>query len=150
MNPGDWIFFYGTGAVNWLNPLVEIIGLWIAVWAFWRCRKPGYLVIALYFILAVFSLLAMPSINRAIRARRAPDVSAQTQQKIDAAVSQTVNQVQAQEGHPVLTAKRDVRFPVGPIVLVGGLWLLASREPQCRSEKVNEPTRLPNDEQPPT
>jgi arginine exporter protein ArgO len=62
MNTGDWMFYYGTRAVEWLNPIVYLVGLGIAVWAFRHCHKWGYLVVAAYFALVVFSLLAMPSI----------------------------------------------------------------------------------------
>ena len=81
------------------------------------------------FALSVFSLLAMPSINRAIHANRPPDISTQTQQKIDAAVKEAVDQVLMQEGHPVVAAKQTIRFPFGPMVLVFGLWLVSRREP---------------------
>jgi hypothetical protein len=134
VNPNDiheasWMFRFFIETVEWLNPIVYILGLGIAVWAFLRSHKRGYLLVAFYFALSVFSLLAMPSINRAIRAHRPPDVSAQTQQKIDAAVKQAVDQVLAQEGHPVVVAKKNIWYPFGPIVLVAGLWLVARREP---------------------
>jgi hypothetical protein len=103
----------------------KIIGLGIADWAFYRSRKWGYLVVALYFAL----LLVSPLTNRVMGAQRSPDVSAQTQQKIDAAVQQAVNQVLAQEGRPVITSTRNRHFPLGSILLVIGLWLLARREP---------------------
>jgi hypothetical protein len=149
MNTGDWIFYYATQAIEWLNPVVYLVGLVVAVWAFRRCRKLGYLVVAVYFALSAFTLLAMPSINRAIRAHRPPDYSAQTQQKIDAAVQDAIHKVLAEEGRPYgVPAKRTVRFPFGPIVLVAGLWLLAKREPQNPAKLVTDDTNTPNDKQP--
>lgn len=126
----SWIFSFLFEAIKWLYPIVLILGLVIAVSAFSRCRKRGYLVIALYFALCVFSQFAMPSINREIQAHRKPDISEQTQQKIDAAVKQAVDKVYAEEGHPVMLAKKTVYFPFGPIILAAGLWLIARREPQ--------------------
>jgi hypothetical protein len=127
MTIGDSIFYY---AVPWLNPAVHIVGFGVALCAFLRCRKWGYLVVAAYFALVVFSLLAMPSINRAIRAHYPPDVSEQTQQKIDAAVQDAIHKVLLEEGHPEgIPQKHTVRFPFGPILLVVGLWLVARREP---------------------
>jgi hypothetical protein len=79
---GDWIF-YAVGATKWLNTAVFLVGLGIAVWAFLRCHKWGYLLMAFYFALVLFSLLVMPSINRAIAAHRPPDISEETQKKID-------------------------------------------------------------------
>jgi hypothetical protein len=126
------MFRFFIEAIEWLNPIVFIFGSGIAVWAFLRSHKRGYLVVAFYcilFALSVFSLLAMPSINRAIHANRPPDISTQTQQKIDAAVKEAVDQVLMQEGHPVVAAKQTIRFPFGPMVLVFGLWLVSRREP---------------------
>jgi hypothetical protein len=129
----SWIFSFLFEAIQWLYPIVFILGLGIAVWAFSRCRKRGYLFIALYFALCVFSQLAMPSINREIQAHRKPDISDQTQQKIAAAVKQAVDKVYAEEGHPVMLAKKTIYFPFGPIVLVVGLWFVAKRESQAHT-----------------
>jgi hypothetical protein len=147
MSPNDiheasWMFRFLVDAVEWLNPAVCVVGLGIAVWAFLRCRKWGYLVVTIYFALSVFTLLAMPSINRVIRAHGAPDYSAQTQQKIDAAVQEAIHKVLVEDGHPYgIPKKRTIRFPFGPILLVVGLWLLARRETRrpnvdtgCKSE----------------
>ena len=149
MNTGDWIFYYATQAVEWLNPVVYLVGLGIAIWAFRRCRKCGYLVVAIYFALCVFTSLAMPSINRAIRSHQAPDYDAQTRQKVDAAVQQAVDKVLAEAGRPHgVPAKRTVHFAFGQIILVAGLWLLAKREPKNTAEQVTEDTNTPNDKQP--
>ena len=149
MNTGDWIFYYATQAGEWLNPVVYLAGLGVAIWAFRRCRKPGYLVVAVYFALSVFTLLMMPSIDRAIRAHRPPDYSAQTQQKINVAVQDAINKVLAEEGRPDgVPGKRNVHFSFGPIILVAGLWLLAKREPQNPAEPVAAVINMPNDKQP--
>jgi hypothetical protein len=134
MNSNDipeagWMLRFFIGANEWLTPTVYILGFGIALWAFLRCRKCGYLVVAAYFALVVFSLLVMPSINRAIRAHRPPDISEQTQQKIDTAVQEAIHKVLVEEGHPEgIPQKRTVRFPFGPILLVAGLWLVARSE----------------------
>jgi|ERR1700733_7062714 len=110
-----WIFIY----MKWLEPIVFLVGLGIAIWTFLRCCKWAYLLFALYFALAVL----LPPINRAYRAYQAPDVS--TQQKIDAAV----RKVLAEEKPPVaLPGIRNIYFPFGSILLVAGLWLVARRE----------------------
>jgi hypothetical protein len=149
MNTGDWIFYYATQAVEWLTPLVYLVGLGIAIWAFRRCRKCGYLVIAIYFALCIFMVLVMPSINRAMRAHRQPDYSAETRQKIDAAVQDATRKVLAEAGHPEgITSKRTIHFPFGSILLVVGLWLLAKGEPQSPAAPVTDTTNTPNDKQP--
>lgn len=134
------MFYYFIKVVEWLNPAVYFIGLCIAIWAFLGCRKYGYLVMAAYFTLVVFWLVAWPPIDRTIRDHRPPDVSAQTQQKIDAAVQDAIHKVLVQEGHPEgVPARRNVYFPFGPILLVVGLWLVARREVH-KSNNTLEPT----------
>jgi len=135
----DSVFYYFIKTVEWLKPAVYLAGLCIAVWAFLRCRKCGYLVMAAYFALVVFWLVAWPPIDRAIRAHRPPDISAPTQQRIDAAVQDAISKVLIQEGHPEgLPARRTIHFPFGPILLVVGLWLVARREIH-RPDTASEP-----------
>lgn len=64
-----------------------------------------------------------------MEARSAPDLSEQSQQKINAAVQQAIDRVLEEEGqHYAPPKKRKVHFPFGPIVLVVGLWLIAKRD----------------------
>jgi hypothetical protein len=128
MTTSDSMLYYGSKALEWLNPAILLVGLGIATWAFYRCRKRGYLVLAFYFALAAFELLAMPSINRTIRAHRPPEISEQTQQKIDAAVREAIHKVLVEEGLSYPPITRNISFPLGQIFLVAGLWLLAKRE----------------------
>lgn len=121
--------YYLIKAIEWLEPTVYLVGLWIAVWAFLRCRKSGYLVLAVYFALVVFSLTAWPPIYRAILTHHPPDISAQTEQKIDAAVQDAIDKVLVEEGHPEgIPRTRRTVFPLGPILLVVGFWLVARGE----------------------
>lgn len=125
------MFYYFVKAIEWLNPAIYLIGLSIAVWAFLRSRKCGYLMIAAYFALAVFWLVAWPPIDRTIRAHQAPDISAQTRQKIDAAVEEATQKVLVEAGHPEgIPYRRTLHFPFGPTLLVVGLGLVARKEPQ--------------------
>jgi len=124
----EMMMHYIVKVIGWLNPVVHLAGLLVATWAFHRCRKRGYLVVATFFALAVFSLLAMPTINRIIAERRAPDISMQTQEKMNQAMHEAMQRVLEEEGHPPIVAERRVDFPLGPILLVLGLWLIAKRE----------------------
>jgi hypothetical protein len=121
---------------DWLAPFIYLLGLAIAVWAFRRSRKRGYLVVAAYFALCVFSLWAMPSINRALEART-PDLSKRTREKLDKAIADAVERVMAEEGEGSELAAHieSVHIPFGPTLLVLGVWLIAGREraPQCIS-----------------
>ena len=119
---------YILQALDWLEPLTFALGASVGFWAFRRCRKIGYLVVAIYFCLAVFSVLALPRIKAELRARRTPTQSQETQRKINAAVSEAIDRVMREDGAPPGAAERDIRFPLGPLVLVLGVWLLARRE----------------------
>jgi len=119
-------------ALDWLEPLTFALGAVVGLRAFRRCRKIGYLIVAIYFCLAVFSLLALPRIKAEMRARQTPTQSEETQRKIAAAVSEAMERVMSEQGGSFQTApmERSVRFPLGPLVLVLGVWLLARREPR--------------------
>lgn len=146
MTASDWIYHYGFQAIEWLKPIVLIGGLMVAIWAFRRCRKSGYLLIAMYFAIYTFTLLAMPAINRAIQARQAPDYDAQTQQKIDAAINEAVQKVLSEEERPHgLPMRRTLHLPIGETILVVGLWLLARREQRCEASRI---TPIEQGEQP--
>ena len=120
---------YFLRMIDWLNPLAHIVGLTVAIWAFRRSLKRGYLVVGVYFALAVFSLLVTPKINRSIAERRSPNLSEQTQERMHKAILETMERVQKEEGQiPIRAATRKVKIPLGPILLVVGLWLIARRE----------------------
>ena len=122
----SWMYLFTTRAIEWLNPIVYLFGLGIALWAFWRCRKRGYLFVAVYFVLALFSLLVMPSIRIHQYLR---DYDAQTRQKMDVAARNAREKVLAEEGHTMTSYTRTINLPVGPTLLVAGLWLVAKNEP---------------------
>jgi hypothetical protein len=129
MNPNDlpeagWLFDFSITTIKWLNPAILLAGLGIATWAFYRCRKWGYLLLAFYFALAAFELLAMP----AIYAHRQPSLSEQTEQKIAVATQEAIHKILVEEGLSYPPRTRNISFPLGQILLVGGLWLLARRE----------------------
>ena len=115
-------------AIHWLSPIVHAIGLGIALWAYRKCQKKGYIVVAAYFALAVFSLVIMPPINHAISAQRKPDVSEETEKKLRAALHETTDRILAESGQPAMAAQQNIDFPLGPILLVIGLWLVAKEE----------------------
>ena len=140
------IMHYLFKAIDWLNPLVNIVGLLVSIWAFQKCRKNGYLVVAIYFVLAMFALFAMPIINRRIAANRAPKISEETQERLFQEVDEVYRRIYEEEGITPMTsmaATRRVNFPLGPIILVAGLWLVAKNEkraePSARGDGIPPP-----------
>ncbi|HMO52023.1 MAG TPA: hypothetical protein PKE26_17135 [Kiritimatiellia bacterium] len=123
------ITYYLYELIDWLNPLVHIVGLGIAVWAYKISLKWGYLAFVAYFILVIFSLVAMPHINRVLAERRAPDINEIVRQEINAEVDKAIERVLQKHGlDHTGPGTVTVYFPFGPLILVAGLWLIAKRE----------------------
>lgn len=134
MNPNDipqagWMFQLLADTAQWLRVIVYLIGLGIAIWAFHRSRKCGYLLFAIYFGLTVLWLVLAVPVWRAIHAHDPPDISEQTRQKIEEAQREAVDKVLAESGQPPMADRQRIYFPFGPTLLVVGVWLLARREP---------------------
>ena len=126
------ITHYLLQALDWMEPLAIALGAGVGFWAFRRCRKVGYLLVALYFCLAVFSMVALPRIKAELRARHTPTLSEAIEQKLNAAMREARERVLREEGESFQPQpiERSIRFPFGPLVLVLGVWLLARREPR--------------------
>lgn len=137
MNPNDipqasWPLQFSMGALQWLELAVYLVGLGIAIWAFRRSRKCGYLVFAVYFTVVALWLVAAVPVWRVMHAHDTPDISAQTEQKMREAEREADNKVLAEAGHPPISFSKSVKIPCGPVALVVGIWLLARREkPSC-------------------
>ena len=123
--------------VGGLWPLVLLLGLVLCVWTYRRCRKPGYLIVAAYFLLGLCQVLIGSAINRTIRDyqhAKEPDyvLSSEDQkryvQELDALNEKYFPYTKAR------LAQANLRFPFGPIILVVGLWFVARRE----SKRITE------------
>lgn len=122
------VFLFVLYVSGWLDPVVHVMGLVLMAWAFWRSGKRGYLVVGCYFLFVLFGPLVMRAVKEVIDKRSGPNLSAQTQAKIEVAVQQAIDRVLEEGGHPPTPAQINVTIPVGPMLLVGGLWLIVKRE----------------------
>ena len=113
---------------QWLNPIIPLVGLIIAISAFKKCSKKGYLIIATYYALAVFSLLAMPKINRVIAQSKKPDLNAELREEMNQEILTTYERYYGEKGLPPKTHIRHIQFPLGQIILLAGLWMIANKE----------------------
>jgi type II secretory pathway component PulM len=132
----DDLTFY---VFKWLNTVVYLAGLCIAVWAFRRCRKRAYLVVGVYFALVLFAWHVWPPISRTIYAHRTPS---KTEQAYDAAVQKGIRQALAEAGNPPPPPYR-MNIQIAPMVLVFGLWLLARREPHRPNNSLQATAAAP-------
>jgi len=135
---------YFLQALDWPEPLTYATGAGVGFWAFRLSRKVGYLLVASYFCVVVFSLLALPRIKAELDARRAPTQSEETQRKISAAVSEAVDGVLNKEGVQPGAGERNIHIPLGPLLLVIGVWLLTRGEARPGGREVVSGT--PKDE----
>jgi len=121
MTISDWTFYLSMEAAKWLNTVVYLAGLAIAVWAFLRSRKRAYLVVGVYFALVLFAWHIWPPISHAIYVHRTPIEVQQT------------DEIRARERHSTPAPYR-IDIQIAPMVLVFGLWLLARRETETRRQ----------------
>ena len=134
--------YYMFRTFEWLNPLIHLLGGVIAIRAFLRCRKNGYLVVAIYFLLGVFTIIAMPSIRRILAERRGPDLSAEVKEKMHIAMQEAADKVMEEAGNPPLAHRMNINFPLGPILLVTGVYLISKKETNLQQLRPTEPRKL--------
>ena len=138
----DWFGYRALKAFLWLNPLVHVAGLAISVWAWRATRKTGYIVVALYFVLALLGK-SFPGVLRVVSgAPNAPALTTQQQQEYTREMT-AVDKRYFPSGHPVA---QTVVFPLGPIVLVAGLWMLAKRDTKQQAQPTISTAGTPSDQ----
>jgi len=123
--------------LGWINPVVHLAGLVVAVWAYSVSRKRGYILIALYFLLAVISLTVIPAINGARRRHWQAEHSVQTQ--ADEAYFREMRLLDQKYPHIHAPMVANIPIPLGAAILVVGLWVLAS-EMRKKADKPNADT----------
>jgi membrane protein YdbS with pleckstrin-like domain len=108
-----------------INPVVHIVGLAIAVWAYVVTRRRGYILVTLYFLLAAISLTVIPAINRA-RYRRWQAEHSATSEAQEAYIREM--KILEQKYPPPYAGfqKANIPIPLGAAILVAGIWVLAS------------------------
>jgi hypothetical protein len=131
---------------HWLDPLVYVTGIAVTIWAYILSRKLGYLFVAVYFLLALWSTSLEPALNR----MRTTQWDAQRETEISPeAHAQFMQEYSAllQKYYPPNTAAPatiSLRFPFGPVLLVFALWTLANLE----SRKIGEQSPTPSSQSP--
>jgi hypothetical protein len=107
-----------------INPAVHIAGLVIAVWAYSVTRRRGFILVTLYFSLAVVSLTVIPAINKARRQRWQAEHSVAT--AADEAYFRELKLLDQKYPHQYAPAVNSIPIPLGAAILVAGIWVLAS------------------------
>jgi len=139
----DWLGYAALKAILWLNPLAHVAGLAIAVWAWRATRKAGYIVVVAYFLLAAFNR-TLPAIIRVVSGRPPAQAALTPQQKQEYARELVaLDKRYFPLGHPVV---RTILFPLGPIVLVTGLWMVAKRDAKRQAAQATPVAGAPSDQ----
>jgi hypothetical protein len=138
MTLSDWAFYIGTSAIDWLHPMIYIAGFTVGVWAFWKSRKVGYLLVAICFLLVLSSRFIVPVVNRAISTRwpAQPELSPEVEQEY----MQEMMALDEKYFPSGRVMSRKLTLPLDQIILVLGLWMLAKHE----SRRITEPCAAPN------
>jgi len=128
---------YFCKAIDWLNPLLHLLGLCVAIWGFRPRKRKGFLLLIIYFALTSFSLIAVPHVNRMLYERfDAMDDS--MQQEINVAVQDAIDAVREKHGQQTYAAARTVSLPLAPLLLVAAVWVLAKEEQKRSSENSGQ------------
>ena len=98
---------------QWLFPVVHIIGLAIAIWAFRKSKKKGYIVIAIFFALSIFSHVAMPKIKRSISKQETTSISDKKRKEMDQEINEIYHRYYEVEGLEPKMASIKIRIPFG-------------------------------------
>lgn len=114
--------------LDWITPIANAIGAAVALWAYRKSRKLGYSLIAAYFLLAVLVAVTAP-ILRARSAKYSP-YPAEVQEQLSNATEEILGGEIHTEILPVT-----YYFPIGNIILVAGLFLLARNEKNKKAEQ---------------
>ena len=131
------VAYGGLRAVIWLTPVTHMVGMAIAVWAWRATRKAGYIIVAVYFLLAIFGKTFPAFLSVVSRRSKAQVALTPPQQQEYTREMIALDKRYFPVGHPVL---QTILFPLGPIVLVTGLWLVARRDAK-RQAGVIDPVK---------
>jgi hypothetical protein len=132
----DWGFYYFMKAVEWLNPLVHLIGFGVSILASKISRMSRYAIIAGYCLLVVFSLTVGPTVRNWIY-ERMEGRDGITQEAREGFTRESVALEEKYfPSHLPRRARAIIRFPLDPIILVLGLWTLARCEARQRAERM--------------
>jgi hypothetical protein len=115
---------------KWFDALLQVFGLGISCCAYRMSRKTGYLIVAVYFFVAACSLTVIPKIRRTLYERRHPRTQLSAVEQEEYANESLALQQKYFPSSPRLAGRLNISFPLGSILLVMGIWVLARQEPK--------------------
>ncbi len=140
MTATDWLWHSLMIGIDWLMPIAYATGLVISVWAYRRSRKRGYITIAMFFSLAVYACTLAPQVSRAIQQHFWPQPEI-TDVQTDAFNHELDKLYEKYYPRPEIQMTRRVSFPLGPILLVTGLWFVTRKETEYEiANQSSDPT----------
>jgi len=106
-------------------PLVLFLGLIAAILGFVRSKKPGYVVVATYFLLAFLSLTVGPRLYKLYGDKT---ITPDTQKRINEATEKAYREAIVGSNYIPYADTANIALPLGNLLLVFGIWLLAKKE----------------------
>jgi hypothetical protein len=121
------VIFYLINQIQWLNPVICLIGLVVCICAYKNCRKCGYLILAIYFLLVSINLIFGQAIHGILaeHSRNKTPLSSEAEKQYQQEIT-ALNQKYFSSGRGIIYYK--VNFPLYSIILVAGVWSLAKRD----------------------
>ena len=142
MTLSDWFINIGIKVNPWLTPIVFFIGLAVCARTYWMSKKPGYLVIAAFFLFAICVQNLLPMINNArYQAWKKPQKLSHETQRAFMKEYVALEEKYYPSGSPPDSIH--IAFPFGPILLVTGVWMIGRREPRKNTEPSAPPKPTP-------
>ncbi|MCG3150668.1 MAG: hypothetical protein PCFJNLEI_04159 [Verrucomicrobiae bacterium] len=118
---------------NLLGVLLSVIAVVVCVWAYRRSRKLGYMLIAAGVLFGVVTMVAFSAIHKArVRAWYAQHQLAEDAHKAFMEESNAIAKKYFPAGNP--PTGPSIHFPVGAVLALTGLWLLARAEGKIPAE----------------
>jgi hypothetical protein len=135
MTTSDWIYYIATKVGYWVEPVAYLVGLVVTVLAYRHSRKGGYLIVGVHFIVAASMLTLVPVVKRAMHRHwdtqheLSPEARAQFAREYEALY---------EKYYPATPryATSKIAFPLGPVLLVAGVFVLARRDMKSSAEPI--------------
>lgn len=141
----DWLLLIVVKYGAWLHALVHVVGLAVCVRAFQRCRKPGWIVLAAFFLLAAGGLLLGPFLTDALagRSHTQPQLLREEEQRYQQELAALHQKYYPSATNTAAASPRQVfiLLPLGPLILVVGVWLMARND--CKHSRATIASDIP-------
>jgi Zn-dependent protease with chaperone function len=127
-----------TSALYWSWPVLLVIGIIVSVKTLLKTGMKAYWFFILYFVLALYESTGAVYVNQWIRevqqGQHDPEIKAQEIQ-----IQEEISAIYRRHNIPPSPTAHNVAMPIGQLILVTGMWFVAKKAPNHRSENTLSP-----------